>query len=101
MSVEISASAVKQLRDTTGAGMMDCKKALTEANGDFEQAIEILRKKGQKLSLKRADRDAKEGVVIAMVDPAGKKGIIVKLSSETDFVAKNEDFIALAKNSLK
>ncbi|HRG43975.1 MAG TPA: translation elongation factor Ts, partial [Saprospiraceae bacterium] len=85
------------LRDTTGAGMMDCKKALTEANGDFEQAIEILRKKGQKLSLKRADRDAKEGVVIAMVDPAGKKGIIVKLSSETDFVAKNEDFIALAK----
>ncbi len=97
MSVEISASAVKQLRDTTGAGMMDCKKALTEANGDFEQAIEILRKKGQKLSLKRADRDAKEGVVIAMVDPAGKKGIIVKLSSETDFVAKNEDFIALAK----
>jgi elongation factor Ts len=97
MSVEISASAVKQLRDTTGAGMMDCKKALTEANGDFEQAIEILRKKGQKLSLKRADRDAKEGVVIAMVDPSGKKGIIVKLSSETDFVAKNEDFIALAK----
>ena len=97
MSVEISASAVKQLRDTTGAGMMDCKKALTEANGDFEQAIEILRKKGQKLSLKRADRDAKEGVVIAMVDPSGKRGIIVKLSSETDFVAKNEDFIALAK----
>jgi elongation factor Ts len=97
MSVEISASAVKQLRDTTGAGMMDCKKALTEANGDFEQAIEILRKKGQKLSLKRADRDAKEGVVIAMVDPSDKKGIIVKLSSETDFVAKNEDFIALAK----
>lgn len=77
--------------------MMDCKKALTEANGDFEQAIEILRKKGQKLSLKRADRDAKEGVVIAMVDPSGKRGIIVKLSSETDFVAKNEDFIALAK----
>ncbi|MCO6461845.1 MAG: elongation factor Ts [Saprospiraceae bacterium] len=97
MSVEISASAVKQLRDTTGAGMMDCKKALTEANGDFEQAIEILRKKGQKLSLKRADRDAKEGVVIAMVDTSGTKGIIIKLSSETDFVAKNEDFISLAK----
>ena len=97
MSVEISASAVKQLRDTTGAGMMDCKKALTEANGDFEAAIEILRKKGQKLSLKRADRDAKEGVVIAQVSADGKKGIVIKLSSETDFVAKNEDFIALAK----
>ncbi|HRN33687.1 MAG TPA: translation elongation factor Ts, partial [Saprospiraceae bacterium] len=97
MSVEISASAVKQLRDTTGAGMMDCKKALTEANGDFEAAIEILRKKGQKLSLKRADRDAKEGVVIAQVSADGKKGIVIKLSSETDFVAKNEAFIALAK----
>jgi len=97
MSVEISASAVKQLRDITGAGMMDCKAALIEANGDFDGAIEVLRKKGQKLSLKRADREAKEGVVIAQVSADGKKGIVVKLSSETDFVAKNEDFIALAK----
>lgn len=97
MSVEISASAVKQLRDITGAGMMDCKAALIEANGDFDGAIEVLRKKGQKLSLKRADREAKEGVVIAQVSADGKKGIVVKLSSETDFVAKNEDFIALTK----
>jgi len=97
MSVEISASAVKQLRDITGAGMMDCKSALIEANGDFDGAIEVLRKKGQKLSLKRADREAKEGVVIASVTPDGKKGIVIKLSSETDFVAKNEDFINLTK----
>lgn len=94
---EISASAVKQLRDMTGAGMMDCKKALTEANGNIEEAIEILRKKGQKLSLKRADREAKEGVVLARVSGDNKKGIIVKLSSETDFVAKNEDFVKLAE----
>ena len=97
MSVEITASAVKQLRDITGAGMMDCKSALIEANGDFDGAIEVLRKKGQKLSLKRADREAKEGVVIASVTPDGKKGIVIKLSSETDFVAKNEDFINLTK----
>ncbi|MBK6448611.1 MAG: elongation factor Ts [Saprospiraceae bacterium] len=97
MSVEITASAVKQLRDITGAGMMDCKSALIEANGDFEGAIEVLRKKGQKLSLKRADREAKEGVVIALVAPDNKKGIVIKLSSETDFVAKNEDFINLTK----
>jgi len=97
MSVEITASAVKQLRDITGAGMMDCKSALIEANGDFEGAIEVLRKKGQKLSLKRADRDAKEGVVIALVSDDNKKGIVLKLSSETDFVAKNEDFINLTK----
>jgi elongation factor Ts len=81
----------------TGAGMMDCKAALTEANGDLEKAIEILRLKGQKLSIKRADRDAKEGVVYALVSDDGKKGVVVRLSSETDFVAKNEDFINLAK----
>jgi len=76
--------------------MMDCKKALTEANGNFDEAIEILRKKGQKLSLKRADREAKEGVVLARVSDDNTKGVIVKLSSETDFVAKNEDFVNLA-----
>ena len=81
----------------TGAGMMDCKAALTEANGDFEKAIEILRLKGQKLSVKRADRDAKEGVVYAMVSPDATKGIVIRLSSETDFVAKNENFVNLAK----
>ncbi|MEP7195216.1 MAG: translation elongation factor Ts [Saprospiraceae bacterium] len=97
MSITLSAADVKNLRDATGAGMMDCKAALTEANGDFETAIDILRKKGQKLSVKRADREAKEGVVIAQVNAEKTKGIIVKLSSETDFVSKNEDFINITK----
>ncbi|MBP8724843.1 MAG: elongation factor Ts [Saprospiraceae bacterium] len=96
MSFTLSASDVKNLRDTTGAGMMDCKEALTEAAGDFEKAIEILRKKGQKLSLKRADREAKEGAVIARVSADKKRGVVVKLSSETDFVSKNEDFVETA-----
>lgn len=81
----------------TGAGMMDCKAALNEAAGDFEKAIEVLRKKGQKLSVKRADREAKEGVVIALVSPDRTKGIVVRLSSETDFVSKNEDFVNTTK----
>lgn len=95
--VNISAADVKKLRDMTGAGMMDCKKALTEAEGDFEKAIEILRKKGEKIAGKRADRDATEGVVLAMVSPDKKRGVIVKLGCETDFVAKNEDFINLTR----
>lgn len=81
----------------TGAGMMDCKAALNEANGDVEKAIEILRLKGQKLSIKRADREAKEGVVQALVSKDGTRGVVVRLSSETDFVAKNADFVNLAK----
>jgi elongation factor Ts len=93
----ISATDVKNLREMTGAGMMDCKAALTEANGDFEKAIEILRLKGQKLSVKRADRDAKEGVVYALISGDATRGVVIRLSSETDFVAKNEDFITLAK----
>ncbi len=97
MEVKISAADVKKLRDTTGAGMMDCKKALIEAGGDFDEAIAILRKKGQKLSAKRADRHAKEGVVIAHVNANNNKGVIVKLSCETDFVAKNQDFVDLAQ----
>lgn len=96
--VNISASAVKDLRDQTGAGMMDCKKALVEANGDYEKAIELLRLRGQKMSEKRADRDAKEGVVIALVNDSQNRGIVVRLSCETDFVSKNEDFINLTKN---
>ncbi|MFZ1704635.1 MAG: translation elongation factor Ts [Saprospiraceae bacterium] len=99
--ITISASAVKDLRDITGAGMMDCKKALTEANGDFDKAIELLRLRGQKMSEKRADRDAKEGVVIALVNDANDKGIVVRLSCETDFVAKNEDFVNLTKEIAK
>src|SRR4030095_2752592 len=93
----VSAQDVKNLREMTGAGMMDCKSALNEANGDVEKAIEILRLKGQKLSVKRADREAKEGVVLALVSDDGTKGVVVRLSSETDFVAKNEDFVNLAK----
>ncbi len=94
----ITAQDVKKLREMTGAGMMDCKKALSEANGNLEEAIEILRKKGQKLSVKRAEREAKEGVVIALVSDDKKRGVVIRLSSETDFVAKNEDFINLAKD---
>lgn len=95
--VKISAADVKNLRDQTGAGMMDCKKALVEADGDMEKAIDYLRKKGQKLSAKRADRDAKEGVVIAVNSGNRNKGVVLRLSCETDFVAKNEDFVNLAK----
>ncbi len=96
--IKITASDVKKLRDLTGAGMMDCKKALKESNGDYDKAIEYLRKKGQKVSAKRADRDANEGVVIAVVADDLSRGVVVKLSSETDFVAKNEDFINLTKD---
>ncbi len=98
MSVTLSAADVKKLRDMTGAGMMDCKKALEASNGDMEAAIDYLRKLGQKLSVKRADREAKEGVVIAQVSHNRNNGIIVRLSCETDFVAKNENFIALAQS---
>ncbi len=93
--MSIKAADVKKLRDQTGAGMMDCKKALVEAEGDFEKAIEVLRLKGQKLSAKRADREANEGVVLAKVSADGSKGVVVKLSCETDFVAKNDDFVEL------
>lgn len=96
MSVTISAADVNKLRQTTGAGMMDCRKALMESNGDFEQAIDYLRKKGQKVAANRSDREAKEGVAIAKSSPDGSYGIAIQLSAETDFVAKNEEFIAFA-----
>ncbi len=96
--VTISAKDVKKLRDQTGAGMMDCKKALMEAEGDYDKAIDYLRKKGQKLSAKRADRDAKEGVVIAKTSDNRNSGVIIRLSCETDFVAKNEDFVSFAQS---
>jgi elongation factor Ts len=92
----ISAADVNKLRQMTGAGMMDCKKALTESNGDFEAAIDNLRKKGQKISLNRADRAAQEGAVIALTSEDHKTGIVVELNCETDFVAKNEDFVKFA-----
>ena len=91
--MKITAKEVNQLRKATGAGMMDCKKALVEAEGDFDKAIEILRKKGQKVMAKRADREANEGVVYAEVTSSSDKGAIFALSCETDFVAKNNDFV--------
>jgi len=92
-TMNITAADVNKLRQQTGAGMMDCKKALTEANGDFEKAIDILREKGQKVAANRSDRDAKEGVVLAKVSADSKKGVITVLNCETDFVARNADFI--------
>ena len=92
----ITAQDVNKLRQMTGAGMMDCKKALTEAEGDFEKAVDILRKKGQKVSASRADRETKEGVVVTRVAEDGAKGVLLSLTCETDFVAKNEEFGSFA-----
>ena len=92
----ITAADVKKLRDATGAGMMDCKKALVEADGNFDEAVSILRKKGQKVAEKRADRDSSEGAAIAVVNDAKTEGALVVLGCETDFVGKNSEFVALA-----
>lgn len=97
-TVTISAQDINKLRQATGAGMMDCRKALTETNGDFEAAIDWLRKQGQKVAAKRSDREAKEGVVIAQTTADNKTGIVVCVSCETDFVSKNADFVAFAKS---
>jgi elongation factor Ts len=94
----ITASEVNKLRQMTGAGMMDCKNALVETQGDFEAAVDYLRKKGAKIAAKRADREATEGCVIAMVNESRSAGVIVLLACETDFVAKNEAFVELAKS---
>lgn len=94
----ITAQDINKLRQATGAGMMDCRKALTETNGDFEAAIDWLRKQGQKVAAKRSDREAKEGVVIAKTTTDHKAGIIVTISCETDFVSKNADFVAFAQS---
>ncbi len=94
--VKISASEVNNLRKISGAGIMDCKNALVEANGDTEAAIEILRKKGQKVAAKRADRESSEGATIAQVSSDSSVGAIISLNCETDFVAKNESFVSLA-----
>ena len=96
-SVAITAADINKLRQMTGAGMMDCRKALTETNGDFEAAIDWLRKQGQKVAAKRSDREAKEGVVIAKTTADNKTGIVVCVSCETDFVSKNADFVAFAQ----
>jgi len=95
-TVKITAADVNKLRQTTGAGMMDCKKALVEAGGDFEKAIEILRKKGQKVAANRADRESTEGAAIAKVNANNTVGVAIVLACETDFVGKNESFVSLA-----
>ena len=98
--MSITAAEVNKLRKHTGAGMMDCKKALTEAEGDFEKAIEILRLKGQKVAAKRGDRETGEGAILASANGEGTFGALLALNCETDFVAKNEEFVAVAQSIL-
>ncbi len=94
----ITAAEINKLRQTTGAGMMDCRKALVESGGDFEKAIDYLRKKGQKVAALRSDREAKEGVIIAKTTADQKTGLIITLACETDFVSKNAEFVAVAQS---
>lgn len=96
--VKVTAAEVNKLRQATGAGMMDCKKALVEAEGDFDKAIDVLRKKGQKVAEKRADRDSSEGAAVAKINDANTVGVALVLGCETDFVGKNESFLALAND---
>jgi elongation factor Ts len=98
MSIAISAQAVKELRERTGAGMMECKAALTEAGGDLEAAIDILRAKGAAKAAKRADREAREGAVGSYIHMGGKIGVLVEVNCETDFVARNDAFQALVRD---
>jgi elongation factor Ts len=97
-TVTITASDINKLRQATGAGMLDCRKALTESNGDFEAAIDWLRKQGQKVAAKRSDREAKEGVIIAKTSADNKTGFVVCISCETDFVSRNPEFVAFAQS---
>ena len=94
----ITAADVNNLRQQTGAGMMDCKNALVESNGDIEMAIDILRKKGQKVAAKRGDNDAKEGLIMAQAAADGQTGVILALNCETDFVAKNEGYVSFVQS---
>src|ERR1700742_4594265 len=98
MSATITAADINKLRQATGAGMLDCRKALTETNGDFEAAIDWLRKQGQKVAAKRSDREAKEGVIIAQTTADGKSGIVLCISAETDFVSRNPEFEAFVQS---
>ena len=98
MSTTITAQQVNDLRTQTGAGLMDCKRALVETNGDVEAAITILRKKGAASAAKRADREAKEGLIESYIHVGGKVGVLIEVNCETDFVARNDDFKALVRN---
>src|SRR6185436_2630584 len=97
-TITITPADINKLRQQTGAGMMDCRKALVESNGDFEAAIDYLRKKGQKVAALRGDREAKEGVVIAKTTADNKTGFIINVSCETDFVSKNAEYVAFANS---
>ena len=98
MSVQINAKMVGQLRESTGAGLMDCKKVLVEAEGDFDQAVELLRKKGMATAAKKAGRDASDGLVDAYIHLGGKVGVLVEVSCESDFVAKTDDFKSFVRD---
>src|SRR3954464_4592017 len=100
-TIQITAADINKLRQATGAGMMNCRKALTESNGDFEAAIDWLRKHGQKVAAKRSDREAKEGVILARTSSDNKTGLIVCVSCETDFVSRNPDFIAFSQQIME
>src|SRR5450432_3198599 len=97
MSATITAAEINKLRQSTGAGILDCRKALTESNGDFEAAIDWLRKQGQKVAAKRSDREAKEGVIMAKTTADNKTGMIICVSCETDFVSRNPDFVSFVQ----
>lgn len=99
--MSISAKDVKRLRDMTGVGMMDCKKALEEADGDFDQAVDLLRKKGQKVAAKRADREANEGLIVTALSSDNRIGAMAEVNCETDFVARNDEFAAFAEKIVK
>jgi elongation factor Ts len=94
----ISAAAVKELRERTGAGMMDCKSALEEAKGDVDTAVKLLRERGQATAAKKAGRDAREGTIFSYIHPGGRLGVLIEVNSETDFVARNEEFQKLVKD---
>ena len=95
--MQISSTMIKTLRDRTGAGMMDCKKALEASDGNLDAAVEYLRKKGAAVAQKRADRSAKEGMIVTRVSPDASRGVIVEVNSETDFVGRSEDFVRFAE----
>lgn len=99
--MSISAKDVKKLRDITGVGMMDCKRALVDTDGDFDEAIDLLRKKGEKVAAKRADREAKEGLIVTVASDDGKSAIMVEINCETDFVARNDEFKSFAQSLAK
>src|SRR5687768_18531583 len=97
-TMEISAQKVKELRDLTGAGMMDCKKALTDAGGDMQKAVALLKERGMASAARKSGRDAREGTIASYIHPGGRLGVLIEVNSETDFVARNDDFQKLVRD---